>query len=82
NLAGGFVFRVDSNRKILGLMSAIGFHDLDIDYLERWVERVNAVTLDQVRDSLKRRLIPDKLVTVVVGALPSGVVTAAPESAK
>jgi zinc protease len=67
NLAGGFVFRVDSNRKILGLMSAIGYHDLGLDYLERWVDRINAVTLSEVKDALKRRLHPDRMVTVIVG---------------
>lgn len=67
NLVGGFVFRIDSNRKILRLMSAIGFHDLGLDYLERWVERINAVSLDEVRDALKRRIRPAEMVTIVVG---------------
>ena len=67
NLVGGFVFRVDSNRKILGLLSAIGFHGLDIDYLDQWVNRVSQVTLAQVNDALMRRIDPKKMVTVVVG---------------
>jgi zinc protease len=67
NLVGGFVFRVDSNRKILGLLSAIGFHGLPIDYLDQWVNRINQVTLAQVKDALARRINPKQMVTVVVG---------------
>ena len=69
NLSGGFVFRMDTNGKILGLLSAIGFHKLPLDYLDKWTERVNAVTLDQVRDALRRRLDPSAMVTVVAGAV-------------
>lgn len=67
NLVGGFVFRIDANSKILRLMSAIGFHGLGLDYLDRWVDRINTVTLDEVRDALRRRLDPETLVTVVAG---------------
>lgn len=71
NLVGGFVFRVDSNRKILGLLSAIGFHGLELDYLEQWVNRINEVTLAQVKDALIRRIDPKQMVTVVVGDVQS-----------
>ena len=67
NLAGGFALRMDSNGKILGLLSAIGYHDLPLDYLETWADRVRAVTLAQVRDAVRRRLDPAAMVTVIVG---------------
>ena len=68
NLVGGFALRIDSNRKILDNLSTIGWYRLPLDYLERWTDRVEAVTVVQVRDAFRRRIDPDRLVTVVVGA--------------
>lgn len=67
NLIGGFPLRIDSNKKILEYLSLIGFYQLPLDYLERYPKSVARVTLDQVRESFKRRIDPDKMVTVVVG---------------
>lgn len=68
NLVGGFALRIDSNAKILGQLALIGDESLPLDWLERWVERVESVTLEQVRDAFRRRIDPDRLATVVVGA--------------
>ncbi|MFO7543193.1 MAG: pitrilysin family protein [Thiobacillus sp.] len=67
NLTGGFPLRIDSNKKILGYLSAIGFYKLPLDYLDTWVEQVNAVDVAAVKQAFARRVDPDKLVTVVVG---------------
>ncbi len=67
NLAGGFPLRIDSNRKILDHLSVIGFYRLPLDYLDTWIDRVNAVDVAAVRDAFSRRLDPGRLVTVVVG---------------
>jgi len=40
------------------------------DYLETFNANVNAVTVDQIKDAFKRRLSPDKFVTVMVGPGP------------
>ena len=68
NLTGGFPLRIDSNRKILDYLAAIGFYGLPLDYLDTWVERVEAVDVAAVKQAFARRIDPDKLVTVVVGA--------------
>lgn len=68
NLVGGFALRIDSNRKILDNLAMVGFYRLPLDYLDRWTDRVEAVTLEQVRDAFRRRIHPDAMVTVVVGA--------------
>ncbi len=68
NLIGGFPLRIDSNRKILDHLSLIGFYRLPLDYLDRWTERVEAVTLEQVRAAFARHVQLDTMVTVVVGA--------------
>lgn len=67
NLAGGFALSIDSNSKILGLLGAIGYHGLPLDYLETWPVKVRAVTLEQVNDAVKRRIRPEQMITVVVG---------------
>ena len=68
NLVGGFALRIDSNRKILDNLSTIGFYRLPLDYLDRWTERVQAVTVQQIRDAFARHVRTDAMATVVVGA--------------
>ncbi len=68
NLVGGFALRIDSNAKILDNLAVIGFYRLPLDYLDRWPDRVAAVTLEQVRDAFARRLDIERMDTVVVGA--------------
>jgi zinc protease len=67
NLTGGFPLRIDSNQKILGYLSVIGFYNLPLDYLDTWVDQVKAVDVAAVKQAFARRIDPDKLVTVVVG---------------
>jgi zinc protease len=71
NLVGGFPLRIDSNRKILDNLAVIGFYRLPLDYLDRWTERVDAVTLDQIRQAFQRHVRPDALSSVVVGDGPA-----------
>ncbi len=68
NLTGGFPLRIDSNRKILDYLAVIGFYKLPLDYLDTWVDRVNAVDVEAVRQAFARHIDPDKMVLVVVGA--------------
>ena len=67
NITGGMALRIDSNRKILEYLAVIGFYNLPLDYLETFNAKIDALTLDQVRDALKRRVHPDRLLTVRVG---------------
>lgn len=71
NLTGGFPLRIDSNRKILDYLAVIGFYRLPLDYLDTWVAKVEAVDVAAVKQAFARRIDPDKLVTVVVGAAGS-----------
>lgn len=68
NLTGGFPLRIDSNRKILDYLAVIGFYNLPLDYLDTWVDQVNAVDVAAVKQAFARRIDPDKMVTVVVGS--------------
>lgn len=67
NLSGGFPLRLDSNGKIADNLAMIGFYGLPLDYLDTYIDRVEAVTVEQVRDAFKRRIHPASMVTVIVG---------------
>jgi len=70
NITGGFPLRIASNSKILEYLAVIGFYDLPLDYLERFTEKVEQVTAKQVGEAFRRRVDPQRLVTVVVGQVP------------
>ncbi len=67
NITGGFPLKIDSNGKLLEYIAMIGFYDLPIDVLDRFIDNINSVDVKKVNDVLARRLQPDKMVTVVVG---------------
>ncbi len=67
NITGGFPLRIASNSKIVEYLAVIGFYNLPLDYLDSFTAKVEAVTVRQVRDAFRRRIHPDRLVTVRVG---------------
>lgn len=68
NIIGGFPMQIDSNRKIQDYIAMIGFYGLPLDYLENFVANVERVTVADIRAAFSRKLDPERLVTVVVGA--------------
>jgi zinc protease len=68
NLVGGFPLRIDSNKKILDYLAMIGFYRLPLSYLDDFTGKVEKVTVAQIRDAFARRIQPDNMATVVVGA--------------
>ena len=70
NLIGGFALRIDSNKKLLGNVANIAWNELPLDYLDHWTDRVEALTVADVRAAMARKLQPERMVTVVVGAKP------------
>ena len=70
NLIGGFPLLLDSNRKLLGNVANIAWNDLPLDYLDTWTARMNAVTVADIKAAFARKLQPDRMVTVIVGAKP------------
>ena len=68
NITGGFPLRLDSNSKILDYIAMIGFYKLPLDYLNTFNEKIENITVEQVKDAFQRRLNPDNLITVLAGA--------------
>jgi zinc protease len=68
NLIGGFPLFIDSNRKLLDNISNIAWNDLPLNYLDTWTAQVRKVTAADVRAAFARKLQPQRMVTVVLGA--------------
>jgi zinc protease len=70
NLIGGFALRIDSNRKLLDNISGIAWNRLPLDYLDTWTQQVDKVTAADIKAAFARKLQPEKMVTVILGAAP------------
>jgi zinc protease len=68
NLVGGFSLRIDSNHKLLDNVANIAWNHLPLDYLDTWTQRVEQVSLADIKAAFARKLQPQKMVTVVLGA--------------
>jgi zinc protease len=66
-LSGSFPLRLDSNSKLLGNVAVIGFYGLPLDYLDTYVDKIEKVTVEDIRAAFARHVRPENLVTVVVG---------------
>ncbi len=67
NITGGFPLRISSNKKIIDYIGMIGFYQLPMDYLDTFNERVQAVTLEDIKKAFQKRIHLDKMITVMVG---------------
>ena len=67
NIVGSFPLRLDSNRKLLDNVAVIGFYGLPLDYLDRYPDHVERVTVADIKAAFARHVRLENLVTVVVG---------------
>lgn len=67
NITGGFPLRISSNKKIIDYIAMIGFYQLPLDYLDTFNDRVQAVTIDDIKKAFQSRINIDHMVTVMVG---------------
>ena len=72
NLIGGFALRIDSNRKLLDNVANIAWNGLPLDYLDTWTQQVQKLNVADIRAAFARKLQPEKMVTVVLGAVDAG----------
>ncbi|SDN11969.1 pitrilysin family protein [Polaromonas sp. JS666] len=70
NLVGGFALRIDSNRKLLDNIASIAWNGLPLDYLDTWTRQVDKVTVADIKAAFARKLQPEKMVTLILGAAP------------
>jgi len=71
NITGGFALRTDNNSKLVDYVTMIGFYQQPLDYLDAFPVKVEAVTVADIKDAFQRRIKPEWLQTVTVGASES-----------
>lgn len=67
NITGGFALRIDSNKKIVEYLSMIGFYHLPLDYLDKFIPRIEAIKLEDIRKAFRDRINSERMITVTVG---------------
>jgi zinc protease len=70
-LVGSFPLRMDSNAKLLNMLSMMQSENMGVDYLETWPQRIAAVTKEDVRRVANRLIQPGAMALVVVGDGPA-----------
>ena len=75
-LTGSFPLRLDSTGKIAAFLAQVEFFNLGADYADTYVQRINAVTKDDMLRVARQYLHPDELQLVVVANLDQAKVTA------
>lgn len=66
-LTGSFPLSLASNRSIATLLLRMTFYNLPDNYLSTYVERINAVTTEQIKQAFKAQVIPNRFLLVTVG---------------
>ncbi len=67
NITGGFALRTDNNSKVTEYVTMIGFYQQPLDYLDQFPAKVDAVSLENIKDAFQRRIRPELLQTVSAG---------------
>jgi len=66
-LAGVFVIRNSSRDGVINQLQFVDLHQLGDNYLDTYVQKVHAVTPQQVQEMAQKYVVPNKLTIVVVG---------------
>ena len=66
-LTGSFPLSLASNRSIADMLLKISFYHLPDDYLRTYVNHINAVNANQIKQSFQELIVPNKLLQISVG---------------
>ena len=67
NLVGGFPLRIDSNGKIIGYITMIGFYDLPLNYLEEFPKAISELSKQDVLEAWSRHMDLKSMKSIMVG---------------
>jgi zinc protease len=67
NLVGGFPLRIDSNGKIIGYITMIGFYDLPLNYLEEFPKTISELSKQDVLGAWQRHMDLKSMKSIMVG---------------
>jgi len=65
-LIGSFPLKMDTNSKLVGLLTSLEFYNLGLGYLNDYPKKIAAVTLADVKRVATRYIHPDRMTMVVV----------------
>lgn len=68
-LVGSFKRRLDTNRKVADFLAFVEFFELGLDYVERYQDYINDVTKEDVIELIRKYLVPENFVIVIVADL-------------
>jgi len=66
-LTGSFPLRFDTNRKVAGFLGQVEYYELGLDYPNQYSDLIGKVTRADVQRVAREHLLPEKLLTVIVG---------------
>jgi len=66
-LTGSFPMSLASNRTIANLLLRVTFYHLPKDYLNTYIDHINAVTTADIKQAFQHQINPDKLLQITVG---------------
>jgi zinc protease len=66
-LTGSYPLSLSSNRAIATVLVRMAFYHLPDSYLDTYVDKINAVTVDEIKRAFKQQVDPDKLLLITVG---------------
>jgi zinc protease len=66
-LTGSFPLRFDTNRKVANFLDQVEYYQLGLDYPERYNSLIQQISREEVHRVAQKYLLPDKLITVIVG---------------
>jgi zinc protease len=68
-MTGSFPLRLDTSKKIAGMLATIEYYGLGLDYVEQYAARVNAVTAADIQRVAQKYLDPEKYALAAVADL-------------
>lgn len=66
-LTGSFPLRFDTNRKVAGFLGQVEYYELGLDYPKQYSDLIGKISRADVQRVARQHLIPEKLLTVIVG---------------
>lgn len=82
NIIGGFPLRVDTNKELAGYAAMLGFYHLPLDYLDTFTQKIEKVTIADIKAAFKQRVPIALLQTITVGKTATLDTSTAKPSAK
>ena len=68
-MMGSFPLSLSSNASIAGMLLKIAFYNLPNDYLDSYVDRIHAVTKEQIKQAFQRVIHPNSMLVIAVGKM-------------